>query len=66
MFDDLENMLGGPNPGPKVESKSGARLNKRASNTKIVPISDVDDLEDMYNFESKTAARNPASAQSSA
>jgi len=56
MFDDLENMLGGGGTaiaGSKSSAKPGTNLNKRGSNSRIVPVNDIDDLDDMYNFESK-------------
>ena len=65
MFDDLENMLGGGTAVTKAKAvvKPGAGLSKRGSNSRIVPlnVNDIDDLDDMYNFESKH--RVPVKAQ---
>ena len=51
MFDDLENMLGGNvATGQKTKTqatKAGGRLSKRGSNSQIVPMNDLDDLDDM-------------------
>lgn len=57
MFEDLENMLGGAGATTVTKAKAvvkpGAGLNKRGSNSRIVPLNDMDDLDDMYNFESR-------------
>jgi len=64
MFDDLEVMLGGGGATqvPKPNNPSKVKpISKRGSNSQIVPMNDLDDLEDMYQFENK---RKKASASS--
>ena len=48
MFDDLENMLGGQVPGkPAQNSKFNApSLKKKGSSSRIVPVDDLDDMDD--------------------
>lgn len=56
MFDDLENMLGGNVPGkPKQEASkfNAPTLTKKGSSSRIVPMADLDDLEDHYDFDSR-------------
>lgn len=63
MFDDLEVMLGGATQAPKGPINVGGmkKLSKRGSNSQIVPMNDLDDLQDMYQFDSKRskAAKAP-------
>lgn len=35
--------------------KSNPGLTRKGSNSRIVPVADIDDLDDMYNFDSKRA-----------
>ncbi len=59
MFDDLENMLGGQVPGkPKQDMGKNSKftppsLTKKGSSSRIVPMADLDDLEDQYDFGAK-------------
>lgn len=55
MFDDLEVMLGGgATQVPKPNNPSKVKpISKRGSNSQIVPMNDLDDLEDMYQFDAK-------------
>ena len=57
MFDDLEVMLGAPTKASKPSNASAMKkmVGKRGSNSQIVPMNDLDDLEDMYSFENKRA-----------
>ena len=69
MFDDLENMLGGQVPGkPKNDPISSSKFNahsltKKGSSSRIVPMADLDDLEDQYDFDARkkpAVIRQPA------
>ena len=56
MFDDLEVMLGGgATQVPKPNNTAMKKISKRGSNSQIVPMNDLDDLQDMYQFDSKRA-----------
>ena len=45
MFDDLEDMIGKPNNDP-YKAKPKISKYKNGSNSRIVPMNDLDDLED--------------------
>ena len=56
MFDDLEVMLGAPSQAQKPAPASGMKkIGKRGSNSQIVPMNDLDDLEDLHQFDNKRA-----------
>ena len=56
MFDDLEVMLGAPSQAQKPAPASAMKkIGKRGSNSQIVPMNDLDELEDMHQFENKRA-----------
>ena len=55
MFDDLEVMLGAPSSQAQKQAPASPKkkIGKRGSNSQIVPMNDLDELEDMHQFENK-------------
>lgn len=69
MFEDLENMLNGPSTGKPASTRAtkfeigaavvgSAGLFRQGSSSRIAPIADIDELEDMYDFDSKNKVKN--------